>query len=178
MLRAAPILLGADPPELLRVLFYRADFFGKPSGRWHQRLLRGESEWSVGERELFAAFVSAKNACRFCASTHSAIAARSLGHPDIQRLLDDPDDPGLSPKARAILPFLEKLTVEPSEVKASDIAPLRSAGISPDAIRDAISVVAMFSMMNRLVDALGIEPMTGKQLEASAKLLLERGYKV
>jgi AhpD family alkylhydroperoxidase len=30
-----------------------------------QAMTRGESDWSVGERELFAAFVSRLNGCEF-----------------------------------------------------------------------------------------------------------------
>jgi hypothetical protein len=46
-----------------QILSYRADIFGLPFSKYIQEALRGPSEWSVGERELFAAFVSQKNRC-------------------------------------------------------------------------------------------------------------------
>jgi hypothetical protein len=46
-----------------QVLSYRAGIFGLPFSKYIQEALRGLSEWSVGERELFAAFVSQKNRC-------------------------------------------------------------------------------------------------------------------
>ena len=49
----------------MRTLFYRGSFFGKPHTRHTQAVMRGPSEWSVGERELFAAFVSRVNQCEF-----------------------------------------------------------------------------------------------------------------
>lgn len=52
-------------PDIVRTLWYRPDFFGKPVSVWTQAVMRGDSEWSVGERELFAAFTSRLNRCRF-----------------------------------------------------------------------------------------------------------------
>ena len=46
-------------------LRYRPELFGAPFSALLQDLMRGPSEWSVGERELFAAFVSAQNQCPF-----------------------------------------------------------------------------------------------------------------
>src|SRR5258706_2622381 len=79
MLRLSPLVVGADAPDILRVLLYRPEFFGKPMGALHQQVLRGPSDWTVGERELFAAWVSLKNNCRFCTAAHTAVAARGLG---------------------------------------------------------------------------------------------------
>jgi hypothetical protein len=52
-------------PDIVRTLFYRPEFFGKPLSVWTQAVMRGPSEWSVGERELFAAFTSRLNQCLF-----------------------------------------------------------------------------------------------------------------
>jgi hypothetical protein len=46
-----------------QILYYRPEIFGLPFSIYIQDVLRGPSEWSVGERELFAAFVSHKNQC-------------------------------------------------------------------------------------------------------------------
>lgn len=59
------LTLGERVPDILRVLFYRPHLFGKHFSVCLDRALRGPSEWSVGERELFAAFVSRKNQCPF-----------------------------------------------------------------------------------------------------------------
>jgi hypothetical protein len=58
-------MLGDRAPDIVRVIFYRPRLFGKPFSACLQHALRGPSEWSVGERELFAAFVSGKNRCPF-----------------------------------------------------------------------------------------------------------------
>jgi hypothetical protein len=56
---------GFRAPDVIRTLSYRKPFFGGPHGRHTHEVMRGASEWSVGERELFAAFVSRLNQCRF-----------------------------------------------------------------------------------------------------------------
>jgi hypothetical protein len=56
---------GKPAPGIVRTLLYRSDFFGEPQSALSEQVLRGPSEWSVGERELFAAFVSRLNQCPF-----------------------------------------------------------------------------------------------------------------
>ena len=57
--------LGERAPDVLRTVWYRPEFFGAHYGRYLNAVMRGPSEWSVGERELFAAFVSRANQCPF-----------------------------------------------------------------------------------------------------------------
>jgi len=59
------VLADRPVPDIARVLSYRTELFGIPFSECLQDVMRGPSEWSVGERELFAAFVSRKNQCPF-----------------------------------------------------------------------------------------------------------------
>jgi len=52
-------------PDILRTLFYRPEFLGKPMSAWTHAVMRGPSDWSVWERELFAAYTSKLNQCVF-----------------------------------------------------------------------------------------------------------------
>ena len=51
--------------DVLCMLTYRPDLFGQPFSEALQDVMRGPSDWSVAERELFAAFVSSLNQCPF-----------------------------------------------------------------------------------------------------------------
>jgi uncharacterized peroxidase-related enzyme len=177
MLKMAPLVVGAKSPDLMYILFYRPDFFGFPVGVLSDAILRSESEWTVGERELFAAPVSRKNECRFCETAHTAVASRTLGKEVVEAALRGQSGT-VSNRAIAILHFLEKLTLEPDAVAPGDLEALRSAGISDDAIVDAVYVCFLFSTFNRLVFALGCEVMDAKQLDKVSKMLLEKGYDV
>jgi hypothetical protein len=55
----------ADALGVVKTLMYRPDLFGRPFSEALDRVMRGESEWSVGERELFAGFTSLLNQCPF-----------------------------------------------------------------------------------------------------------------
>lgn len=59
------VMLRSRPPDVVRTLFYRPGFFGDRMSAWTNAIMRGPSEWSVGERELFAAFTSELNQCVF-----------------------------------------------------------------------------------------------------------------
>ena len=56
---------GAEPPGVLKTLHYRPELFGRPFSDALELALRGPSDWSRGERELFAGFVSSLNQCPF-----------------------------------------------------------------------------------------------------------------
>jgi len=59
------LLMGHPPPDVVKTLLYRRDYWGDPYGDVMQEVMRGPSDWGVGDRELFAAFVSSLNSCRF-----------------------------------------------------------------------------------------------------------------
>jgi hypothetical protein len=46
-------------------LRYRPELFGEPFSELLQEVMKGPSEWTEAERELFAAFVSLRNQCPF-----------------------------------------------------------------------------------------------------------------
>ena len=58
-------LMAGHAPGVVRTLRYRKEFFGRPFSELTQQVMRGPSQWTVGERELFAAFVSRLNQCVF-----------------------------------------------------------------------------------------------------------------
>jgi hypothetical protein len=56
---------GREPLGVVKTLLYRPDLFGRPFSDALDQAMRGPSEWSPGERELFAAFTSVLNQCPF-----------------------------------------------------------------------------------------------------------------
>jgi hypothetical protein len=56
---------GAEPLGVVKTLLYRPELFGRPFSEALDETMRGPSDWSAGERELFAAFTSLLNQCPF-----------------------------------------------------------------------------------------------------------------
>jgi alkylhydroperoxidase family enzyme len=77
---------------------------------------------------------------------------------------------------RATLGFLEKLTLETDEVSSADVEPLREVGLSDAAIEDAIHVCALFSMIDRIADALGFDVPDERYWARVAPGFLAGGY--
>jgi len=64
----------------------------------------------------------------------------------------------LSKVDRALCEYAAKLTHHPHQMTPNDLDVLRSHGLDDRAINDAVQVIGYFNYINRLADALGIEP--------------------
>jgi hypothetical protein len=56
---------GTEPSGVLKTLYYRPEIFGRSFSEALDLAMRGPSDWSPGERELFAGFVSKLQQCPF-----------------------------------------------------------------------------------------------------------------
>ncbi len=65
LLRMMGLIMRGRVPDVMRTLLYRPEFFGKPFASVTHSVMRLSGQWSAGECELFAAFVSRKNQCPF-----------------------------------------------------------------------------------------------------------------
>jgi uncharacterized peroxidase-related enzyme len=80
-------------------------------------------------------------------------------------------------KLRAMLGFLEKLTLQPADVGPDDAVALRAAGLSDEEIEDAVHVCALFNIINRVADSLGFENASVDGYEKNGRWLISYGYK-
>lgn len=167
---------GMRLPDAARIVMYHKDFYGDSMVAWTHPAMRGESKWSVGERELMAAMTAKWNACAFCVGAHSAIASLVLDKAVVQAALTDYKQASLSDKLKAVLGFLEKLERRPAEISANDMELVLAAGVSREEIVDAMAVLTLFSITVRCADTFNFALLNDKELEKSAKRLLSQGY--
>jgi len=163
--------------DVIKLVKYRADFYGDPMGQVTQEAMRGSSAWSIGDRELMAAFVAKTNQCEFCTKAHTAVAQSAYGDgKSVSALLSDLDTGAIEEPLRATLLMLGKLTREHT-VNADDMRAVFAAGASRQQIEDALAVCFSFNVIGRLADTFGFSVPGPEAFEAGAKYLLARGYR-
>jgi len=119
-------------------------------------LLRGHHPLSSGERELIAAYVSARNECVYCQTIHGAMAAHHLGRDEglVLEVKRGGEHAEVSPKLKALLAIAGKVQQGGKHVTAADVARARADGATDLEIHDTVLIAAVFCMCNRYVDGL------------------------
>jgi alkylhydroperoxidase family enzyme len=93
-------------------------------------------------------------------------------------VLDDFTTAPIDGKLRATLALLRKMTLEYRTLSADDIRPVMDAGVSKQAIAEALEVAFLFNVYDRLADAMAwdVPSRAGGYYRSAAKRLLSRGY--
>lgn len=174
-LKLMELMMGSVPGPIA-VCSYRRGLFGKYYTECLHEAMDKHHLWSKGEVELFAAFTSRNNACRFCTEHHTAVTARGMDEDVIIAVLNDWRTAPVDDRVRATLGLLEKLTLSPGEVGPADMEPLRAAGLSDEAIAQAIQICFLFCVINRLADSFGFKLPTAKEKNRVSRFLFNMGY--
>lgn len=144
-----------------------------------QVLLRGESPLSEAERELIAAYVSSRNECMFCMSSHAATARYLFKEQNqvVDFVLEDYQTSPINDKLKALLNIAGKVQQSGKSVLEEDVSKARKHGANDRDIHDTVLIAATFSMFNRYVDGLAtLTPTNPKDYEEMGKRLVEKGY--
>jgi len=127
-------------------------------GALHHEIMRRESAFTEGERELMASLVSALNGCGFCTGIHeSAAEAFGIEPGLLAEVVADVDTAGVEERLKPVLRFVAKLALQPSRMVDQDKQAMLDAGWDEKAVYDAVCVCAFYSFMNRYVDGTGLE---------------------
>jgi len=144
-----------------------------------QVLLADEASLSKSERELIASFVSSLNECRFCMTSHGAIAAHLPGcnYNTVEAIWNDYSSAPVSDKLKALLHIADKVRVSGRNVTEADITAARQKGASDLDIHDTVLIAAAFCMFNRYIDGLGATtPDDAEFYNIVGKQRAEEGY--
>lgn len=176
LFRLIRLFSGHPVPDAAKITFYRSDFYGKHMKRFTHEAMRGPSTWSVGDRELMAAYVSKVNDAPFCVGAHTATAAQAYQNRDrVNAVLADLDSAPIAEGLRATLGLLGKLTSD-GTVTPDDVRAVLATGVSHQQVEDALAVGFAFNTTDRLANAFAFEMLSPEGFEAGAKYLLKRGY--
>jgi uncharacterized peroxidase-related enzyme len=148
----------------------------RPLLDYHEAVMRAPSPLTVAERELLAVYVSGLNACDYCYGVHSVTAANfGVEGETLTGVLHDLDSADVDARMRPLLRYVGKLTASPSRVTPADARSVLDAGWDERALHDAVSVCALFNLMNRYVNGLGVTADEG-YLDVSGRRLADDGY--
>jgi uncharacterized peroxidase-related enzyme len=161
--------------DAVKLALYRPDFYG--GGSLTHEAMRGPSSWSIGDRELLAAFVSNVNESPFCVAAHSATSSLWYGDQEkVAATLCDLETAPIDETLRATLRMVAKLTLE-HHIDADDVRAVLAAGVSPQQIEDALAVCLAFNIADRLANAFDFSVASPAAMNAGARYLLRRGYR-
>jgi len=163
-----------EASDILRALWHRPEFFGRPLGAITQRAMRLPGDWSIAERELFAAFISQQNRCDYCIACHTEYACQAGDRARIEATLRDgaSDDPRIA----AALDFLAAFAAGSEALTPAHVDRLRGAGVRTKAIRDLAQIGFSFCLINRVADALEFKVMSREQFARGWPTMRDRGY--
>jgi uncharacterized peroxidase-related enzyme len=177
LFRLIRVFSGHSVPDAAKIMFFRPDFYGAPMKALTHDVMRGHSAWSVGDRELMAAYVSRLNECPFCVGAHTATASRAYHDQNrVDATLADLDAAPIEEPLRATLKMLGKLTTV-GTLHVDDILSLLADGATAQQVEEALAVCFAFNTTNRVANAFGFEVLSPEGFEAGAKYLLTRGYR-
>ena len=151
----------------------------KPMRELAHVLLHGPNTLSPGERELVATYVSSRNDCYFCQTSHGAAAAAHLDKDWglVDQVKRDYAQAEISEKLKALLRIAGKVQLGGKQVTAEDVAAAREQGASDQEIHDTVLIAAAFCMYNRYVDGLGTwQPEEPAMYASMGEHLASHGY--
>lgn len=179
MLGLLGIVFRKDSPlDVLKTIYHRPRFFGAPYLAVLNQAMRGPSDWSVADRELFAAFTSKQNECPFCVGSHTAVFSIALGATAPSGILEDWRHAQVDPKVKATLGLIEKVIRDPQGLVGGDFDAVRSEGVRDAAIEDALHIAFCFNIINRLANALDFHVASEETFRKMGGALLKRGYRL
>jgi uncharacterized peroxidase-related enzyme len=123
-----------------------------------QTMLFVEGALTRKQKELIATYVSATNACAYCADSHGFTLGTQGGTPEMvsAAMRCDLDCTAFSLSEHALLRFVEKVTKDSQSITPADTDNLRAFGWTDLQISEAIHLTALFACFNRVVSAFGL----------------------
>jgi uncharacterized peroxidase-related enzyme len=109
-------------------------------------------------KEMLATFVSSHNHCDYCADSHGFFLRMNGGSSELLAAATtcDLQSTSLTSAQRALLQFVQKVTIDSSTISPQDVEGLRDSGWTDLQIAEAIHLAALFACFNRVVNAFGL----------------------
>jgi alkylhydroperoxidase family enzyme len=92
-------------------------------------------------------------------------------------VLEDERSANIPDKLKTMLGYIRKVVQHPAQLTADDARALKQAGLSRQEVVDALQVVYLFSIYNRMSDALNFDVPSEANFRTLGSFLLRIGYR-
>lgn len=175
------INLPAEIPGIGAAFAFRPETAKPMRELAHVLLFQPGSEASLSsrDRELIASYVSSRNTCYFCQTSHGAAAASHVGGSSdlVNAVCTDPQSAEISEKLRALLVIAAHVQGDAKTVTSAHVEAAREQGATDLEIHDTVLIAAAFCMYNRYVDGLATwQPRNDEMYRTMGRRLADHGY--
>lgn len=139
----------------------------------------GNGGFSSRDRELVASFVSSRNTCYFCQTSHGAAASHLNGGDGslVDAVCSDFRTAPIPDKLKALIAIAEQVQIDGKRVTKELVEDARKCGATDIEIHDTVLIAAAFCMYNRYVDGLATwQPRDAEMYLHMGKRMAEDGY--
>lgn len=95
----------------------------------------------------------------------------------MQAVLDDVESADIDERLRSTLRLLEQVTKRHETLTAADVRAAYRAGVTRGQLEEALAVAFCFNVIDRLADTFEFHVGSQASFDASARMLLKRGYR-
>jgi uncharacterized peroxidase-related enzyme len=146
-------------PGVLKTFSARPDFL-KQAVDFSNTIQFSEGHLSRLHKEMIGSYASYLNNCAYCLDSHAFfLKQQGASEQTVAALLQgDLEKAGLTAAERALLDYVKVITQAAYRSTPEDVQKLRDAGWKEEQIAEAVYIIALFAMFNRIANAFGVPP--------------------
>lgn len=146
-------------PGILKSLSARPDFM-KQAVDFSNTLQFSEGHLSRRHKEMIGSYASYLNSCPYGLDSHAFFLKMQGATDEVVGAFVEGniENAGLSEAELALMKYVELVSRAAYRTTPDDVQKLRNAGWREEQIAEAVYVIALFAMFNRIANAFGVPP--------------------
>jgi len=144
-------------PGILKCLSARPDFL-KQSVDFSNTIQFSEGYLTRRHKEMIGSYVSYLNSCPYCLDSHAFfLKVQGADDQTMQAFVEgNLEKADLTEAERALMKYVELVSKAAYRTTPEDVQQLRDAGWKEEQIAEAVYIIALFAMLNRIANAFGV----------------------
>jgi uncharacterized peroxidase-related enzyme len=144
-------------PGVLKCLSARPDFL-KQAVNFSNTIQFSDGHLSRLHKEMIGSYVSYLNNCPYCLDSHAFfLKVQGASDRTVAAFMEgELDGADLTDAERTLLDYVKVITEAAYRSTPEDVQKLRDAGWKEEQIAEAVYIVALFAMFNRIANAFGV----------------------